>query len=147
MDQFAQEFGLNVTNASSPETNVDWTFRSSMGVCRRLDFILASQNLLVSASGPSDKLDLGSDHRVVETTMVCQKKVRRNIMRKKPQPKDGAQTWIQMGMQLNIGTHLKKVHTRIRILKKTMYDAATTPSITVGNTSGLKPWRSEKFKT
>lgn len=74
LDQFAKEFGLNVLNASSPETNADWTFRSNMGVCRRLDFIIASQNLLVSASGPSDKLDLGSDHRVVETTMVCQKR-------------------------------------------------------------------------
>ena len=44
LDQFAEEFGLNVTNASGLETNVDWTFRSSVGVCRRLDFIFASQN-------------------------------------------------------------------------------------------------------
>ena len=31
-------------------------------------------------------------------------------------------------------------------LEKTIYDAATAPGITVGITSGLKPWRSEEIQ-
>ena len=45
--QFAQEFGLCVTNAKNPETDTDWTFDSNMGIRRRLDFVLASNLLLV----------------------------------------------------------------------------------------------------
>ena len=40
------------------------TFCSSMGV-RRIDFILHTHNVDVAHSGPSDVLDLGSDHRSV----------------------------------------------------------------------------------
>ena len=65
-----EEFCLSITNASAFETHNDWTFRSSMGVCRKLDYIIASRNLLVRASGPSDILNLGSNNRVVHATLT-----------------------------------------------------------------------------
>ena len=66
--QFAKEFGLCITNTTDSDTSTNWTVESSMGVRRKLDFILASRSLLVIESGLSDKLDLGSDHRAVQTT-------------------------------------------------------------------------------
>ena len=74
LEQFAQEFGLCITNATNSETDTDWTFESSMGVRRRLDFVLASDLLLVLESCPSDKLNLGSDHRAVQSILSDTKK-------------------------------------------------------------------------
>ena len=42
-----------------------WTFCGSINVRRRIDFLLHTRNVDDSHSGPSDQLDLGSDHRSV----------------------------------------------------------------------------------
>ena len=47
LDQFVLEFRLCATNASDADANVNWTFESSMGVRRRLNFALASKLLLL----------------------------------------------------------------------------------------------------
>ncbi|OLP93183.1 Retrovirus-related Pol polyprotein from type-2 retrotransposable element R2DM [Symbiodinium microadriaticum] len=64
-----------------------FTFCSSMGVRRRIDFILHTRNIHVSHSGPSDQLDLGSDHRSVcahckLAEVPCKKKSKRRVRHK-----------------------------------------------------------------
>ena len=63
----ANAFGLTVTNDDehhSPSAEKR-TFCSSMGVKRRIDFILSSSSLPLATSQASCVLDLGSDHRAV----------------------------------------------------------------------------------
>ena len=42
-----------------------WTFCSSGGVKRRIDFVLHGLYMITTASAPSKFLDLGSDHRAI----------------------------------------------------------------------------------
>ena len=63
----ANAFGLIITNDDehhSPSAE-KWTFCSSMGVKRRIDFIFSSSSLPLATSQASCVLDLGSDHRAV----------------------------------------------------------------------------------
>ena len=68
--QLSEEFGLRITNGTIPESANDWTFCSSMGITRRLDYIFASHSFFVHQVGPCDILDLGSDHRVVRVVLI-----------------------------------------------------------------------------
>ena len=47
-----------------------WTFRSSTGIKRQIDFILFSSELCCETAGPVDVLDLGSDHRAVNCSQL-----------------------------------------------------------------------------
>ena len=60
------EFNLSAANETE-DTDMDseWTFRSSMGRYRKLDYIIYDRRLLCTRSGPLDELDMGSDHRSV----------------------------------------------------------------------------------
>ena len=69
-------FSLQVANqACGPDA---WTFRSSAGETRQIDFILFSKNLFRARfSGPTDRIDLGSDHRAVWCKLATQKRVKK----------------------------------------------------------------------
>jgi len=59
-----QELGMTITNLSDdslPEEK--WTFRSSLGILRQLDYVISDDSLQCESAGPVDYLDLGSDHR------------------------------------------------------------------------------------
>ena len=49
-----------------------WTFCSSMGIKRRIDFIASSRSLSLSSSSATNLLDLGSDHRAVLATFLIE---------------------------------------------------------------------------
>ncbi|WP_293004444.1 hypothetical protein, partial [Mycobacterium sp.] len=63
---FASENKLTSTNddADLPWKDV-WTFESSLGIRRRLDYIMVSDTFHIIRAGASNQLDLGSDHRAV----------------------------------------------------------------------------------
>ena len=112
----------------------DWTFESSMGVRRRLDFILASQNLVVQASGPSNKLNLGSDHRAVQTTLV-DRKIGKQVRYQSRVPIKG---WCpELDTEGNATKYCEvldaalgeKSRNTLETLQKDMNDAATAPCI------------------
>ena len=63
LSELCHSFELNVAN-DQPGTN-SWTFCSSLGVKRRLDYIIYSSYLTLVDGSPTDALDLGSDHRAV----------------------------------------------------------------------------------
>ena len=72
--QISEEFGLCINNGTIPETSRDWTFRSAMGIKRRLDYICSSHSLFIGETGPTDMLNLGSDHRAVRSVFVVARK-------------------------------------------------------------------------
>ena len=66
MAEMAAAFNLSLVNGNGNGRDEDsWTFRSSLGYLRRIDFIFASSSLHSLAHGTSNHLDLGSDHRAV----------------------------------------------------------------------------------
>ena len=81
IDALANAFGLTIANDDehhSPAAET-WTFCSSMGVKRRIDFILCSSSLPLAASHPSCVLDLGSDHRAVYARLQFGKACRNKV--------------------------------------------------------------------
>ncbi|CAE7565538.1 unnamed protein product [Symbiodinium natans] len=65
--QTAHMFSMVIANAEQEHDS--WTFCSSMGVRRRLDFVLCSTGFDVTHGGATDLLDLGSDHRAVRAAL------------------------------------------------------------------------------
>ena len=63
-----------ITNGTTPEADIDWTFRSPMGIKRRIDYIIASKCFIIKETGPSEILNLGSDDRVVRSVLISQKR-------------------------------------------------------------------------
>ena len=65
--QLVAEFGLHICNYQEPWiTDDNWTFRSTLGAHRRIDYILASCLIAGSFGKAIDALNLGSDHRAVQ---------------------------------------------------------------------------------
>ena len=72
-EQFASlcsGFGLIITNDDDHHDQLvdTWTFCSSVGIKRRIDFIASSRSLCLLGSSATDLLNLGSDHRAVRAT-------------------------------------------------------------------------------
>ena len=64
---FCQQFRLTVANSGGlPMADDMWTFRSTLGSLRRIDYILYSPGLFCDGAGPTWEVDLGSDHRSVK---------------------------------------------------------------------------------
>ena len=64
LQQTLHMYQLHVANGDSEPDN-SWTFCSSMGIKRRIDYILYTRNMSARHAEASDDLDLGSDHRSV----------------------------------------------------------------------------------
>ena len=73
MDDLCQEFDLAIANDDTGNINSYWTFRSSMGFLRRIDYVLFSRGLIKRAAYASNELDLGSDHRAVRAEFEFQR--------------------------------------------------------------------------
>lgn len=83
--EFCAGFGFVIANDDSHhDLGVEtWTFCSSMGARRRIDFILCSRSLSLVASHASDDLDVGSDHRAVLANFKLQKSKRKKKYHKR----------------------------------------------------------------
>ena len=81
---FVCELGLNLCNVQEEQDfSSEWTFRSSLGRLRRIDYIVADDVLNVRSCYAIGNLDLGSDHRAVQccldfqTPAIARRKQRR----------------------------------------------------------------------
>ena len=63
-------FGLLTTNASDTPWENQWTFESTMGDRRTLDYIMVSRSFQFNCSSASNQLNLESDHRAVKSIIV-----------------------------------------------------------------------------
>ena len=144
LEQFSQEFGLCITNARNPEIDTDWTFESSMGIRRRLDFVLASNCLLVREYFPSGKLNLGSDHRVVQSILSDTKKGTQVYHSKKPPVKGWCPKFDSRGKATRyhalLDTPLVDLAPCLGEIEKIIHDAAMGPNIPTQPEVRQKPW-------
>ena len=64
--EFCHKLGLDICNAPD-QLHVDesWTFQSSVGVRRCIDYLLVCESIFVKTAMACNCLDLGSDHRAV----------------------------------------------------------------------------------
>ena len=62
--------GLLTTNESDTPWENQWTFESTVGVRRKLDYIMVSRSFQFVRSSASNQLNLESDHRAVKSTIV-----------------------------------------------------------------------------
>ena len=70
LGELTAAFNLDVLNSVGAGLSDDqWTFKSALGVCRRIDFILASRSIGNDAWA-DNLLDWGSDHRCVRGTIT-----------------------------------------------------------------------------
>ena len=68
LEDFCSEFEMIIANDSDdPSADDNWTYVSTAGVRRRIDFILYSAGVQSSDTIASSDLDLGSDHRYVRS--------------------------------------------------------------------------------
>ena len=150
LEQFSKEFGLCISNGTIPETNDDWTFRSSMGIKRRLDYILSSNSFTIRESGPRDLLDLGSDHRVVRAVLATQKRRTRSRI-KRVQMKgwlpnidsDGMASKYEEVLQERMG---QGIAMNVENLNSVMYEAAISPGVSFEAPVIQKPWQPEEIQ-
>ena len=64
MNDFCNQFNLDIAGGTESQANQDnYTYRSSLGTLRRIDFILFSAGLDLRNFGTNSDIDLGSDHR------------------------------------------------------------------------------------
>ena len=69
LNDFCAQFGLTICNRNGRDADEEnWTFSNSMGVKRRVDFILCSAISVSESTRTGNFLDLGSDHRCVENS-------------------------------------------------------------------------------
>ena len=62
-----------------------WTFCSSLGVEKRLDYIIHNANIVLNENYPTEQLDLGSDHRAVHASFYMETaKQKRKTKKTKP---------------------------------------------------------------
>jgi len=78
MAEMAAAFNLKVVNGEGHGRDEhSWTFKSSLGQVRRIDFIFTSSYLHASTWNISEYLDLGSDHRAVFVELLVGRTPRR----------------------------------------------------------------------
>lgn len=62
-----------------------WTFCSSLGVEKRLDYIIHNANIVLRENYPTEHLDLGSDHRAVHASFYMgNRQTKRKTKKTKP---------------------------------------------------------------
>ena len=66
LENLSNTFGLQITNNCVNDCENHWTFSTSLGEKRRIDFIMASRSLTIKNSKATNEIDLGSDHRAVK---------------------------------------------------------------------------------
>ena len=70
LHELCDAFQLDIlNNAGTGRNDSHWTFRSCLGVFRRIDFILASNTPDSQSCDPSDDINMGSDHRSVKAIL------------------------------------------------------------------------------
>ena len=134
LHEYANGFNLVISNEQDnhPIGN-KWTFESSMGVRRQLDYILVGPSLVVNEAGPIDSLCLVSDHRAVRADLMCPSTFRhtsRNTVSKKHQRWQTPETieaTVSEEIKQNTPTNVAGVEQVLRDVAETLNEDAFTP--------------------
>ena len=69
LQNLVEAFSLRIANHSDADWDKQWTFRSNMGIKRKIDFVLVSKMIDIQTANASMEVDLGSDHRAVRVLL------------------------------------------------------------------------------
>ena len=121
-----------------------------MGIKRRLDYICSSHSLFIGETGPTDMLNLGSDHKAVRSVFVVARKKLKHRIKKVPMKAwrpiidaDGNASKYQQALQEVLE---RSVETNIENVDQVLYEAATCPGVRVEVPNESKPWYSEDLQ-
>ena len=94
-----------------------WTFCSSLGVEKRLDYIIHNANIVLRENCPTEHLDLGSDHRAVHASFYMgNRQTKRKTKKTKPIDLDQ--------YHAALGEHIRReCFTTIRDIEKLLVEA------------------------
>ena len=67
MNEFCQQFNLTISDEGKT-FDTSWSFRSSLGNVRSIDYIIFSAGLSLIDGYASREVDLGSDHRCLKAS-------------------------------------------------------------------------------
>ena len=146
MDNLANSFGLQIGNNSMNDWENHWTFRSSLGVKRRIDFIMTSKSLHLQECQATKNIDLGSDHRAVKGRfgLGSAKYTQRSPnMKMKGWKLVLHDTGNATNFQVALSQELVQQDTsKSEVLEQALYNAATAMHVKKASYDRTKPWES-----
>ena len=146
MDSFA----LTITNNLDIPWEMQWTFESSMGIKRKIDFVLISRSFELISGHASNEINLGSDHRSVKSVVRIQ-----GVSRKRGKFTATLKNWKpvlgESGRAENFEVALlhqleRADNESIAKLEKVLYEAGITEGVQVKVQEKSKPWQSDEIK-
>lgn len=147
LEQMCLAYGLAVLNRDS-RIQESWTFESSMGIRRRIDFLLCHVSLSVQSACTSCNFDLGSDHRAVHGCIeveACRKpRFARQRCRRGWHPT--APTKILYQSLLDDWLRKSKPQTLSELEDGVKHCVEQAESCTQRSTDARKPWEREDFR-
>ena len=144
---FIPSFGLSIANKSDTPWDMQWAFESSMGIQRKIDFIIVSASLEIISGHGSNEINLGSDHRAVKSTLKIQDVVRKRV-RFAPTLKNWKPVIGGSGRAENFEAALVVKLDSGNILgvddvEQVLYEAGTTSGVQVQVQEKCKLWQSD----
>ena len=141
--EFSHMFGLCLANHEHlPAT---WTFRSSTGIKRQLDFILFSSELCCESAGAVDVLDLGSDHRAVH----CNLYMRARCFKRFWEPLRVPRGWMPNNQQqyhANLQMRLSNQQPNTIMELERLVHSAAVSSMKCEQSRLVEPWEQDVFQ-
>ena len=143
---FVAEHGLQITNCN-PDVpwGSSWTFRSSLGHLRQLDYILTDMAMPVTNSHATEELDCGSDHRAVQACMWLRARDRETPVTKKA-PKwtesPNYKSTVEEVLRMSRVRSLHHVHQVVNEASKAVRREEQQDGL-----SRAKPWDSDRLRS
>ena len=149
--ELQHSLSLNVLNDSSTPWEEQWTFRSSLGDKRKIDFLLASTSIIYGGVKATSEIDLGSDHRAVKGELYFGPPLLRNH-RKNPKCRWRLPDTNQADALRTYHDHLDVALKQMGSLTcsnatKIVLDATFTEGVCAAEECQAKPWESDYIKT
>ena len=144
-------YGLEITNTSDTPWEDQWTFESSMGERRKLDYIMVSRSFHLVSSTASNQINLGSEHRAVKSIIVAgtcrHHNTRKNVSMKNWVPKldvQGDSSEYQNALDVRLEGTPPKTFDEIAVI---MRDAGEICGASIKKSRVEKPWKSDALKS
>ena len=152
MDELCQQFRLKIGNGTGlASADANWTFRSTLGATRRIDYILYSAGLTSESASATGELDLGLDHRSVKALfsfMPGHKREKKQVGIKRGWKLIFNNKGIAEEYHENLNAQiLPGVDCALDDLQSILRDAATITKSSDADPSGVRPEKSMALKT
>ena len=150
LQSLVDSFALTITNNLDIPWEMQWTFESSMGIKRKIDFVLISRSFELISGHASNEINLGSDHRSVKSVVRIQGASRKRgkfaATLKNWKPVLG-ETGRAENFEVALLHQLQTADNEsIAKLEKVLYAVGITEGVQVKVLEKSKPWQSDGIK-